>query len=92
MSEVGVIYKIENQKSEKKYIGQTTQLNERMRLHKVKDNIAIDKAIDKYGWDEFNVEILEENVPAKELDKEEIRYIAKYGTFEGEGYNVHSRW
>lgn len=85
--EYGVIYLLRNTVNGKCYIGQTIDLNRRIREHKVGNEQAVEVAIDKYGWDNFVVEILESNVPRKKLDEKEVKYIERYNTYKGRGYN-----
>lgn len=85
----GCIYMLENKINGKKYIGQTVDLERRMREHRRRDKRqVIDKAITKYGIENFNLEILEEDIPVRNLDCYEKHYIAEYDTFHGEGYNM----
>ena len=58
---VGVIYLITNLLNGKKYVGQTIQrLNIRMNHHRRGGDLYIDRAIRKYGRENFKVEVLEE--------------------------------
>lgn len=87
----GFIYKYVSP-SNKNYIGQTiNSLKDR-----AKDIIsgsgykkcsAFWKAIKKYGWQHFQVEILEE-VPINLLNDKEIEYIKKYNSLVPNGYNL----
>lgn len=90
-----LIYKITNKLNGKAYIGQTIKsLEFRLDRHK-KDSRRKDKrsylyhATDKYGWDNFNVEIVEDNVLTKDiLNEKEKFYILKYDTLIPNGYNM----
>lgn len=89
----GFIYKITNQVNGKVYIGQTRQsVESRWNQHKAKakhhtdGNNYFHNAINKYGEEQFKVEVLEE-CDFDKLDSREIYYIAKYNTF-GDGYNT----
>lgn len=77
--------------SGKKYIGQTrTTLKERAKLNAkgYKGCSAFYRTIQKYGWDNFSVEILDE-VPLDVLNESEIQYILYYDTVNKEkGYNI----
>lgn len=84
----GIIYKITNTVNNKSYIGQTRQsIQFRWNQHtSKKDNTYFHNAIQKYGKDNFTIEILEE-CDVSELNEKEIFYIAKYDTFKN-GYNL----
>jgi len=77
--------------SGKKYIGKTkTTLKERAKNNAkgYKGCSAFYNAIQKYGWENFEVEILEE-VPLEVLEDVEVEYILKYDTSNKEkGYNI----
>ena len=77
--------------SNKKYIGQTkTTLKERAKLNAkgYKGCTAFYNAIQKYGWDNFKVEILEEP-KYDELDDVEVYYINLFNTTNPKkGYNI----
>lgn len=77
--------------SGKKYIGQTrTTLKERAKLNAkgYKGCPAFYNAIQKYGWENFQVEILEE-VPLDVINETEIQYILYYDTVNvKKGYNI----
>lgn len=77
--------------SGKKYIGQTkTTLKERAKKNGkgYKGCKAFNLAIEKYGWENFEVEILEE-VPLDVLTETEIQYILYYDTLNPKkGYNI----
>lgn len=87
--ETGFIYIITNLINDKKYIGQTSRsVKRRFDEHVWRHGQVIDKAIDKYGKENFKYDILEEcNIDI--LDEREEYWIAKYDTYEGEGYNIH---
>ena len=86
------IYKITNQINEHSYIGLSTHIEDRWRYHKTPYNWerekdkSLYKAINKYGIDNFNFEILEE-CSIEELSEKEKYYIKKYDTFYN-GYNM----
>lgn len=92
-----LIYKATNNINGKIYIGQTTKtLEERKKYHK-RDSKRIDtlfyRAIRKYGWDNFNWEIIHDNITTiEELDSLEEYYIKLYNCFDnpGIGYNTQS--
>ena len=89
----GIIYLLQNQQNGKGYVGQTTcglhkRLNEHRNTASRHKGTYLHKAIAKYGWDAFNVLILEENVDSTELDIREIYWISKLHTKAPVGYNL----
>lgn len=78
--------------SGKSYVGQTIHsLKERSKTEgrDYKNCSVFYKAIQKYGWDNFLVEILEE-CPFCELEGKEKYYIKKYNSLIPNGYNIKS--
>lgn len=82
------IYKITNKKTGKSYIGQSNDIERRLKEHQYKKEIPIEFAIQKYGKNSFNYEILEE-CSIDELDIKEKYWIKKYNTYKGYGYNCN---
>lgn len=91
---LGKIYKITNLINGKIYVGQTTKsLKERFQRHcwgtTEKDsyhlNMAIKKAIKKYGKNNFTIELIEE-VETDKLDEREVYWISYYDSY-NKGYN-----
>jgi len=87
------IYAIRCKTNEKLYIGRTTRLNERIKTHfcELKSGKHTLKAMvedyKKYGRENFEVYILEENVPYSDRGKE-YEYMRKYNSFDEKyGYN-----
>jgi group I intron endonuclease len=80
------IYKITKKENGKSYIGQSNDIERRFQEHKYKKDIPVEIAIQKYGIDAFDYEIIEE-CDLKELDEKEMYWIAYYNTFKGFGYN-----
>jgi len=91
---MGFIYKITNIINNHFYIGQTKcKMNSRFRSHKynaknIKNkNNKFYNAINKYGIDNFKIEVLKEVLNNDELDENEIFYIKnlkpKYNTSDG---------
>lgn len=81
---------IKNKVNEKCYIGQTNNIERRIRRHK-KDSKILDtylyRSIRKYGWDNFDISIIDECDSREELNEREIFYIDKYDSFNN-GYNM----
>ncbi len=89
--QMGIIYKITCLVNGKGYVGKTRQkLNDRIRQHKndgKHGRPGIDAAIEKYKWENFTVEILEE-CPVELLSDREIFFIATLKTKAPNGYNL----
>ena len=88
-----IIYKHTNKINNKKYIGQTSQDPERRwrtNGEGYKDSPKFYEAIKKYGWNNFEHEIIEENLNQQEANEREIYWIAYYDTFNNDeaGYNM----
>lgn len=82
------IYKITNLINNKVYIGQAYDIVRRLGVHKRgagSDTQIIDKAILKYGQDNFSYEVIEE-CPVEKLNEREIYWINYYNSYE-KGYN-----
>jgi group I intron endonuclease len=91
---LGKIYKITNNINGKVYIGQTVKsLKERFEKHCWRTtnndlyhfNMAIKKAIRKYGKENFTIELIEE-VETSKLDEREVYWISYYDSY-NKGYN-----
>lgn len=91
-----VVYCHTNKINNKRYIGITCQ-NPEVRWGPNGNNYKQSQpyfasAIRKYGWDNFNHEILAEGLTAKEANDKEIELIALYNTYVGDtncqGYNL----
>lgn len=89
-----VIYKITNKLNNKIYIGQTQQSNpwRRIRFHfkpiEPRNISLIWRAINKYGKDNFKVEIIFETQDLNELNKMEKQLIQHHNTLYPNGYNL----
>lgn len=89
----GIIYKYTNKINGKVYIGQTIDENKRKASHKCsKRNDHFHRAIRKYGWDNFDYEVVFTTISSDPdrlkllLDTMEKYFIKKYNSFK-EGYN-----
>lgn len=80
------IYKVTNKINGKVYIGQSVDVGKRWRQHMTaKDDIYFHKAIQKYGVENFEWEVIEQ-CKKKDLDEREIYWIEYYDSF-NKGYN-----
>lgn len=88
---MGYIYLVENKINNKKYIGQTTQLDINKRWYQHKRNNGIGKillnAYEKYGIDNFRFKIICICFDS-DTNKYETEYIKKYNTLYPNGYNL----
>lgn len=92
------IYKFTNRINNKSYIGQSVSINERYKSHKrnyvVETNNAYNslfyRALRKYGFENFDYEILVEDdeLSKQDLNELEIYYIENFKSF-GHGYNMN---
>lgn len=84
------IYQITNLINNKIYIGQTNNITKRWSNHKCcnSPNMAIAKAIKKYGVENFKFEILYRNIPIEEIDELERRVITEKNCRVPNGYNI----
>ena len=90
MNKIG-IYLITNNVNGKKYVGQSRNLIKRWNQHKTESRkdrprLIVDKAIKKYGIDNFSFEILFE-CPLDMLDDWETDMIRLYDSMRPRGYN-----
>lgn len=90
------IYKISNSINDKLYVGQTTESIKRRfgrhRSHSKEEknsNIVIYRAFNKYGFDNFHIEVLEE-VTETLLSEREQFWIKELNTLVPTGYNMLS--
>lgn len=84
---MGLIYMYRNKLNDKKYIGQTSRsLNARHWQH-LHSDYYIDRALKKYGVENFELIILEDNIPNEQLNEKEMYYIEKYDSYIN-GYNL----
>lgn len=85
----GYIYKYTSP-SGKSYIGQTIRSIKERAGHNGKSYKGCSEfyqAIQKYGYDNFDLEILAE-VPKEQLDEAEIKYVQLFNTLSPNGYNI----
>lgn len=83
------IYKITNLINGRIYIGQAQNINRRIYEHKIGKGIneqCVDKAIQKYGVDNFQFDVIEE-CTAELLNEREVYWINYYNSF-FDGYNL----
>lgn len=100
MKKILYIYKFTNKINGKTYIGQTNNIEKRKRGHKSDSfnkksngyNLPFHCAVRKYGWDNFEFEILEElddSFGREYLNEREIFFIAHYKSLTNQnGYNI----
>jgi group I intron endonuclease len=82
------IYKITNLHDGKSYIGQTHHLEDRLKAHQKVGNF-LHRAIKKYGWSSFKVDVLEDNIADQTiLDEREVFWIKHHNTVAPTGYNL----
>ena len=82
------IYKIQNLINGLLYIGQSINIEERIKKHRYsKDNTYLHRAIQKYGWKNFSTEIIEQ-CDSKELNEKQIYWIEYYDSITPNGYNM----
>lgn len=84
------LYRITNIINNKKYIGITNNYKKRWSNHRCGNskNMAIAKAIKKYGKENFFFEIIKKNLTLEEANQEEIKYIELEHTLIPNGYNI----
>ena len=86
-----IVYCITNLLNNKKYVGLTTgSLKKRWSEHKSTktEKQIIHKALQKYGEENFSIEVLEECSSLNDLNKSEIYWIKKLNTLKPNGYNL----
>lgn len=85
------IYKIINTKNNKIYIGQSNNIERRFKEHMSKgwkSRIPLDIAVEKYGKENFQLEILEE-CPIEDLNEKESYWIHYYKQLKFNMYNCN---
>lgn len=83
------IYLLINKLNNKKYIGQTININKRFNRHKNANGGChkLYNSIKKHGWNNFEYSILEIHYDSYEANNAEIYWIAKLDTI-NTGYNI----
>ncbi len=86
--DVCVIYKLTNKINGKIYVGRTVNLRWRKSKHKrTVTNTLVSRAINKYGWENFVLEILEHCDPVDIIQREQY-YLDTLKPFDPIGYNI----
>lgn len=85
----GLIYCYTYNLTNEKYIGQTINLEKRKKEHytEYRCNQRFHNLLRKH-FDDFILEILEDNIPIELLNDREKYWIKYYNTYEGEGFNL----
>lgn len=86
---VKTIYKVTNLINGKAYVGQTNNFHRRYNEHKrhiANGDKLLYLAIEKYGWENFLMEIIEENV--ENYNEREQYWIRELNTLTPNGYNI----
>ena len=82
-----IIYCLKNKINGKMYIGKTSNLKRRWLEHKNRNKLVIQKAINKYGAENFEKIIIEDNLTNEEVYEKEKYWIKYFDTYNGVGYN-----
>jgi hypothetical protein len=88
------VYCIKNRITGKKYVGATTMsVSQRVSVHKyvaikLLKGHELGASIRAWGWDAFEWEVLQECHSRVEMDKAEVEWMHKLGTFAPFGYNL----
>lgn len=84
------IYQILNLANGKRYIGQAQSIQNRIHEHKRKRNKGyLYKAINKYGWENFEISVLEKVDDISKLDEREQFWLDLFQTYvASNGYNI----
>ena len=86
----GVVYRIYNKINGKSYVGQTIHPKKRLydHLNGKSKTPAMHNAVQKYGKEAFQFEIIESDIPYDNLDNREIYWIAHFDSLKPNGYNL----
>ena len=84
------IYLWTNLVNGKKYVGQTTCFHRRMKTYRYTyPNAYMEHAVNKHGLDNFDITILERDVPLDKLDEREQYWLDYYQSYDlDKGYNI----
>lgn len=84
------IYLWTNLVNGKKYVGQTTCFYRRMKSYRCTyPNAYMEHAVKKHGLDNFDITILERDVPLDKLDEREQYWLDYYQSYDvDKGYNI----
>lgn len=83
-----LIYLFTNKTNGKQYVGQTVRdFKVRLQEHLRKQDIIFDKALNKYGIDNFEYDIIDQAETIEELNAKEIFWINKLNSITPNGYN-----
>lgn len=84
------IYLWTNLVNGKKYVGQTTCFHRRMKTYRhTYPNAYMEHAVKKHGLDNFDITILERDVPLDKLDEREQYWLDYYQSYDADkGYNI----
>lgn len=87
-----IIYLVTNLINGKQYVGQTVQdLKKRWQGHQHGSSCRVlSQAINKYGKDNFKIEVLDKAKTIDDLNTLEIKYINKLNTISPNGYNLQT--
>lgn len=84
-----IIYKIENKENGMIYIGQTVRtLRERTLEHARNKETYIDRTMNKYGIEHFDISVIDTAETMDELNEKEIYWIKHYNSMKPNGYNL----
>lgn len=84
----GYIYKITNLVNNKIYIGKHKYNTRELDPNYISSGVLINKAIQKYGIDNFLVELIDTSDSLEGLNIKEIFYIKKFDCYIPNGYNM----
>lgn len=82
------IYLITNLINNKQYVGQTVYTKEKRWSSHLKGTLCVDKAIQKYGAENFKLETIEDVDTEESLDERERYWISELNTLVPNGYNI----